>query len=181
MTKKPGTMVLFTFAALVFSTFGCGSGGGNKGGGLFGGGGSGGSGGGDPILTPEQETGATAICEKAGSCGLVSSSEMSECKDQFAGALQIFPDPDKFSDCINTMECSAIEDMDTQTLMACLDLNRDSYVCTDSSTLRGCDTSGKCASVACTDVCELMGGYTFDHCGASNNSQKAKNICWCRQ
>ena len=162
MTNRHGNTVLFTFAALVFSTFGCGSGGG-------------------PKLTPEQKTGATGLCQKASSCGLVPASQMSDCVNQFAGALQIFPDPDKFSACVNAMECSAIEEGDSQALMACMDLNRDSYVCSDSSTLTGCDFAGKCASADCHDVCELMGGYTFDHCGASNNSQKAKNICWCRQ
>jgi hypothetical protein len=161
MTKH-GMTVLFTFAALVFSTFGCGSGGG-------------------PKLTPEQKTGATAVCQKASSCGLVSSSQMGECTNQIAGALQIFPDPDKFSACINTMACSALESGDSKQLITCMDLNRDSYVCSENSTLTGCDNAGKCATISCSDVCDLMGDYTFDHCGASNDSSKAKNICWCRQ
>ncbi len=178
MTKKPGKMVLFTFAALVFSLVGCGSGGSGNGKNPFGGGGTGGTGGSNPILTPEQETGATAVCERADSCGLLSSSEVSECPDQIAGMLQVIPNPDKFSTCVNSMTCSALED--TQSLLTCLDLNKNSYACSGSSSLTGCDNSGKCATVSCPDVCELMGGYTFDHCGASNDTSKAKNICYCR-
>lgn len=158
MTKH-GKTVLFTFAALVFSTLGCGGGGG-------------------PKLTPEQKTGATAYCEKGVTCGELSSSQMNLCMSQVAGALQIFPDPAKFSSCVNSLSCSEVEDFPT--MLTCMDMNRESYVCGDNGTLTGCDNAGKCASISCSDVCDLIGG-SFHHCGASNDSSKAKNICWCEK
>jgi len=72
---------------------------------LEGKGGSGGGGG--KKLTPEQATAAGAMCNRAKECGLVSSSQMQQCKEQIAGALQIFPDPDAFATCDQAMTCAA--------------------------------------------------------------------------
>lgn len=137
-------------------------------------------GGGGPKLTPEQKTGATALCTKAANCAGVSnpsSSDMNECLGKAAGALQIIPDPDAFSACVNALSCSEMKSEGK--LQACVDFNHSSFVCSDSETLYGCSNSGKCTSISCPDVCDLMEG-SFHHCGASNDPSKAVNICWCK-
>ena len=161
MSKRHGRMMLAAVATLVLSFLGagCGSGG--------------------PKLTPEQKTSATSYCQKGVTCGELTSSEVNQCVTMVAGAIQIFPDPDKFSACVNSLSCSALTSDDPQELVACMDLNRDSYVCSGSDTLTGCDNAGKCASASCSDICDLV-GYTFDHCGASDDLKKAKNVCYCR-
>ncbi len=135
-----------------------------------------------PNLTPEQKAGATAVCQKLASCeGFeYSSSEMSECVIEGVLALQLFPDPDQFAECINSMSCSEIEEIALSQILACLDTNRDSYVCTDSTTLTGCSNSGKCASISCPDFCRLD-GLKFHHCGASSDPEKLANVCWCEE
>jgi hypothetical protein len=132
-----------------------------------------------PQLTPEQEVATGALCTKLESCSLVTASQMQQCKTQMAGALQIIPDPDAFATCVNGLTCADLQDSSSSKIVACVDFDRTSYVCSDSSTLYGCTNAGKCGSVSCTQVCSLM-GYTFDHCGASNDANKAANVCWCR-
>ena len=138
--------------------------------------------GGGPKLTPEQTAGGTALCTKAAACSggtSPSSSDMNQCVDEIAGVLQIFPDPDAFSACINGMSCLVLEGSDPAPIIACADFNRESFTCSDAETLYGCGNSGKCTSISCPDVCALM-NFSFDHCGASNDTSKAANICWCR-
>jgi hypothetical protein len=133
-------------------------------------------------LTPEQDAGSTALCDKAAQCAGVSSpssSEMQQCREQIAGALQIIPDPDAFTACVNSLSCTELQSSDSSKVRACADLARDTFVCSDSATLRGCSNSGKCTSISCPDVCALL-EYSFDHCGASNDPAKAASICWCR-
>jgi len=132
-------------------------------------------------LTPEQEVGAGAVCNKAASCSgqSVSSSDMQTCKEQIAGALQLFPDPDAFSTCIQGMSCTDLENGDATKIQACVDFNTSTIKCeSDGTSLHACSNSGKCTSISCADVCPLLKG-TFDHCGY--NSSKGWDVCWCRQ
>jgi hypothetical protein len=131
-------------------------------------------------LTPEQATAAGAMCSRAKDCGLVTSSELQQCKEQIAGALQIFPDPDAFAACVQAMTCSDLANADTDSISACLDLDYDTITCsTDSSTqLGGCSNTGKCTTVNCPDSCDLLGG-TFAYCGY--DSARGWDVCWCRQ
>lgn len=134
-----------------------------------------------PKLTPEQEQGATALCKKAASCEGVanpSSAQMNQCKEQIAGALQIFPDPQAFATCLDTLTCSQVES-DEQAVIDCVDWDTSTLKCstTRANVLNGCNSAGKCASANCVDVCKLM-GYTYDHCGYS--SDKGWDVCWCR-
>lgn len=95
---------------LTLLVFGCGGGGGKK-------------------LTPEQATAAGAMCNRAKECGLVSSSQMQQCKEQIAGALQIFPDPDAFAACVQTMTCAELEEGDEEKIKTCTDWNYDTIKC----------------------------------------------------
>lgn len=135
-----------------------------------------------PKLTPEQEIGATALCKKAASCAGVSSpssSEMNECKEMIAGALQIFPDPDAFSACVNGLTCDEVEN-DDDAIKDCVDWDYSTLKCstTASGQLNGCNNAGKCTAVDCPDVCKLMGG-TYDSC--AYDSDRGWDVCWCRQ
>jgi hypothetical protein len=138
-------------------------------------------GGGGPKLTPEQKIGASALCSKAANCAGVSnpsSSDMNECMSIAAGALQIIPDPDAFSACINGLTCS---ELNTESKMReCVDFDKASFTCPGGDSLYGCNNAGKCTTISCPDVCDLLGG-SFHHCGASNDSTKAANICWCQK
>jgi hypothetical protein len=146
---------------LTFLVFGCGGGGGKK-------------------LTPEQATAAGAMCSRAKECGLVSSSQMQQCKEQIAGALQIFPDPEAFATCVQAMTCTALENGDEAEIEKCTDWNYSTIKCstTNSSQLGACSNSGKCTSINCPDVCDLMGG-TYAYCGY--DSDRGWDVCWCRQ
>lgn len=135
-----------------------------------------------PKLTPEQEIGATAMCKKAASCAGVTSpstSEMNQCKEMIAGALQIFPDPEAFSVCVNGLTCDQVEN-DDEAIKDCVDWNYATLKCstTVGGQLDGCNNAGKCTAVSCADVCKLMDG-SYDHCGY--DSGRGWDVCWCRQ
>ena len=109
---------------------------------------------------------------------------MQQCKQEIAGVLQIFPDPDAFSACVNGLTCSDLESSDPTKVQACLDLDTTTIACESSGqTLHACTNTGKCTSISCPDVCSLV-GYTFDHCGfdssKSNGTSNGWDVCWCR-
>lgn len=138
-------------------------------------------GGSGPKLTPEQEIAATAMCKKAASCDGVSSptsSDMNRCKEEIAGALQIFPDPDAFAACVNGLTCDEVEN--DEAILTCVDWNYSTLKCsaTTSGQLDGCNNAGKCAAVSCVDVCELMGD-TYDSC--AHDAGRGWDVCWCRE
>jgi hypothetical protein len=134
-----------------------------------------------PKLTPEQEVGATALCKKGAACEGVTnptSAQMNQCKEQIAGALQIFPDPQAFAACIDALTCDQVEN-DADAVIACVDWDTSTILCstTNANVLNGCNHAGKCAAANCNDVCKLLGG-TYDHCGY--DSSKSHDVCWCR-
>src|SRR5664279_2658137 len=113
-------------------------------------------------MTPEQVTGSTALCNKGMSCGEVTSSQMQQCTQQIAGALQIIPDPNAFSACIQGLSCSDLSGSDETKVQSCLNLDTTSIKCeSGGQTLHACANSGKCVSISCADACPLLGG-TFD-------------------
>jgi hypothetical protein len=133
-------------------------------------------------MTPEQQTGATALCNKGMSCGEVTSSQMQECTQQIAGALQVIPDPDAFSTCIQGMSCSDLDGSDETKVQSCLNLDTTTIKCeSGGQTLHACSNSGKCVSISCADACPLLGG-TFDHCGfdSSKGEGTGWDVCYCR-
>jgi hypothetical protein len=146
-----------TGIALGFLFVGCGGGGGKK-------------------LTPEQSAAAGALCDKFAGCSgeTVSSSDMQQCKEQMAGALQIIPDPQEFTQCVDGLTCSQVED--STSIRSCVDLDTSTIYCTGASTLHACSNSGKCTSISCPDVCALVDA-TFDHCGY--DSDRGWDVCWC--
>jgi hypothetical protein len=132
-------------------------------------------------LTPEQDASATALCGKTLSCQGVanpSAEQMNQCKDSWAGDLQIFPDPQAFASCINSLTCDQI-DNDEQAVMGCADWDLATLKCsaTDSDVLNGCNHAGKCVAANCNDVCKLM-GYTYDRCGY--DAERSADMCICR-
>jgi hypothetical protein len=48
---------------------------------------------------------------------------------------------------------------------------------TQITQLGACSNTGKCTTVNCPDVCDLM-GVTFAYC--SYDSARGWDICWCR-
>jgi hypothetical protein len=136
-----------------------------------------GCGGSGKKLTPEQETAAGALCGRAKDCSLVSSSEMQECKQQIAAGLQIFPDPEAFASCVQALSCSELADPSDDSITTCTDWNYSTIKCSGESTLGACSNSGKCTTISCPDVCNLMDG-SFAYCGYDDD--RGWDVCWCR-
>ncbi len=101
---------------------------------------------------------------------------MQQCKQLVAGGMQIFPDPEGFAACIDSLTCTELED--EASVSDCADWNTSTIKCSGTATLGACSNSGKCTTIDCSSVCSLMQG-TFDHCGP--DSSRGWDVCWCRQ
>jgi hypothetical protein len=136
--------------------------------------------------TPTQakmDQGATSICQKAAQCSSssMSASDMSQCKQEIAGALTILPDATRFESCVTQLRCTTLMD-DTavqSALKGCLNLDMTSIHCnSDQRTLHACTNTPVCSDMDCGEVCTYFAGATFVNCGY--DSSVGHDVCWCQ-
>ena len=125
---------------------------------------------------------ASSVCEKAAQCSNYhpSGSEMNECKQAVAPALQILPDPESFTTCMKQLDCATLNDdtADNPAILACLNLDMTSIHCnSDQKTLHACTNNAVCSDIDCTEACSYV-GWTYMYCAA--DSSRGHDVCWCQ-
>ncbi len=103
----------------------------------------------------EAREAASSLCEKAATCGGMSSSEMSECSQMMGAITQYVVDADSFERCIMAKSCDDLTSDTEDVFEACANIDWDSFRCMGERELEYCNNKGVCLTIDCQDGCEF--------------------------
>ncbi len=131
-----------------------------------GGGGGGGGGSTNPV---------SYMCQKAESCGLIDSNEVSACVSTLASLEMLMADPERTVTCAKALTCEQMAS-ESYVIDTCIAYDTSKFACQSSTVLQVCDIYSTCRDVDCSAACEKYYSASGS-CGHDGSAGYDKCLC----